>query len=141
MKVFLPFLASLMSSMIFLLGVMADTDDSIYYSDGDIGVNTRAPYYTVSSIINQESNDYLCFTDNVGYPASVVAEYCPNGAGSLSFTECQTECEALGYTSLAACPINQAGCCQCPYLSFKYDPNDSEGGRYDFNVRIRAHVI
>ena len=133
MKIILPaFVASFMLSA--ALGQQDEVNATVYYDGGTAGVNTEDMYYFVSAEYFQNSTQSICFVDPV-LPPDVVDQICPPGAGKMPFSECQDSCKAQGFETVTSCPINLAGCCECPYFSFQVNNLDA-GTLYDFEDNI-----
>jgi len=92
-------------------------------------------YYWMSQQAFQNASQLMCFSGSV-LPPEQSEELCPSGA-LYSIGECRDKCTAIGYGStddFAMCPYNLAGCCDCPYLSFKFDPQYALSGVYNFDL-------
>ena len=104
-----------------------------YYNGGFVGVDTKDMYYYVSAEYHQNMTQSICFLQPV-LPPEAVEQICPGGV-KLSLPECEESCKAQGFETLVGCPLNLAGCCECPYFSFKFDPSP-DSNLYDFEDNI-----
>lgn len=89
-------------------------------------------YYSTSVKLQQNATDHICFVDSVLPPEltmQLTAQLCPSGPMSLE--DCKAQCKVIGLPSLVSCPLNLAGCCECPFFSF-HNNNLDAGDVHNF---------
>lgn len=116
------------------------TNDTAYYMDGAVGVDTSTMYWKLQCELHFDGADNYCFEEqkiimpeltnqqilkdayHITVPAGLESDINDCSTNKLSTEKCHSLCLSWNHSIYAKCPLNLLGCCQCHYFEPKVPP-------------------